>query len=230
MKISGIYAIVNTVNGNRYVGSSQDIEKRFMQHRCDLRRGEHHSGHLQGAWNLYGESSFALVVIEECLVGKLLEREQFHIDEKSEYNIAIFAGAGMRGRKASPETRAKLSAMRMGQKPTKGFLGREHTEATKRKMAEAAKGHSVSDSARKKIADAHKNRSDEDARKRSEKISKSRRGKSPSEKTRQNMSKAQIGRKHSEETKRRIGESNYRKYQERQRIEQEKNGQQVLFD
>ena len=57
-KISGIYKIVNTVNGKKYVGSAVDIKRRWQAHKLRLRKNNHHSPKLQNAWNKHGESSF----------------------------------------------------------------------------------------------------------------------------------------------------------------------------
>src|SRR5579884_2546151 len=63
----GIYAIVNTVTGERYIGSSSKITERFTDHRWNLRRGTHHSASLQKAWNTYGEDKFLFIILEEVL-------------------------------------------------------------------------------------------------------------------------------------------------------------------
>lgn len=39
----GIYEIVNTVDGSVYIGSSVNIDMRFIIHRGALRRGNHQS-------------------------------------------------------------------------------------------------------------------------------------------------------------------------------------------
>lgn len=88
----GVYEIVNTVNGKRYVGSSVNIEQRWSAHKSNLRRGRHHSIHLQRAWDKYGEHSFTFSVIYECDLAGVIEAEQVQIDIKSEYNIAPIAG------------------------------------------------------------------------------------------------------------------------------------------
>ena len=57
--ITGIYSITNLTNGKRYIGKSLSIHSRWSQHRRDLKKGIHHSGFLQNAWNKYGEDNFA---------------------------------------------------------------------------------------------------------------------------------------------------------------------------
>ena len=65
-KISGIYKIVNKVNGKYYIGSSANIygipHGRWYQHKMHLRGNWHYNNHLQSAWKKYGESSFDFVI------------------------------------------------------------------------------------------------------------------------------------------------------------------------
>lgn len=44
--ISGVYSIVNSLNNNRYIGSSKDIRSRIYQHHYNLEKNKHHSIHL----------------------------------------------------------------------------------------------------------------------------------------------------------------------------------------
>lgn len=79
-KVSGIYSITNIQNGKLYVGSSNNIERRWKEHKSMLNCNKHHSTHLQNAWNKYGETNFLFEIIEECNTNILLEREQYYID------------------------------------------------------------------------------------------------------------------------------------------------------
>lgn len=128
---SGIYEIVNLVNGKRYVGSAKDFKVRWAKHLGDLRRGRHHSVYLQRSWDQHGEAAFSFKVVELCDVSDLIAREQDWLDNSNpEYNISPTAGnctgvkhseasklkrsIATKGRKASPESVAK----RVGQKRT----------------------------------------------------------------------------------------------------------------
>lgn len=119
---AGVYAIVNTVNGRRYVGSSIKIGKRWADHRRQLRYGAHDSVALQRAWNKYGPSAFRIEVLEAVSGGSsdLLAREQFFINSsESSYNANPIAGkppswAGRCRGPHKPETRERISRTKRG--------------------------------------------------------------------------------------------------------------------
>ena len=94
---TGIYKITNVLNNKIYIGSALHFAKRWGSHRILLRKGDHHCRHLQSAWNLYGEKSFKLEIIEYVDDRTLLiEREQYYIDTlKPEYNSAKIAGSSL---------------------------------------------------------------------------------------------------------------------------------------
>lgn len=105
---TGIYEIVNTVNGKRYVGSSVNIPRRWAAHRHLLRHGKSNNHKLKAAWEKYGEQSFAFNVLELCSKEELIEKEQYHIDIKSDYNIRLEADSNF-GREVSDEERMMRS-------------------------------------------------------------------------------------------------------------------------
>ena len=68
-KISGIYKIINKVNGKYYVGSTTQLytsRSRWNNHKQALIRGNHRNSHLQNAWNKYGPDAFEFIIIEKC--------------------------------------------------------------------------------------------------------------------------------------------------------------------
>ena len=88
LNYSGIYCIINIINGKKYIGSSKNIRIRLWTHRSELRHNHHDNQHLQNAWNKYSESKFDYYVIEPCSEDILLEREQYYINTiKPEYNM-----------------------------------------------------------------------------------------------------------------------------------------------
>ena len=54
----GVYAIVHTPTNVGYVGSANNLRRRFKEHKTCLRGGRHHSAYLQNAWSKYGENAF----------------------------------------------------------------------------------------------------------------------------------------------------------------------------
>jgi hypothetical protein len=101
-----IYAIVNTVNGGVYIGSSsRGAEYRWQRHRKDR----------------YGEASFRMNVLEEVAdPGCLLQREQAYLDDRRasfpphlNYNVCWVAG-NRTGYKYTAEQRKRLSESHMG--------------------------------------------------------------------------------------------------------------------
>lgn len=108
-KLSGIYEIVNSANGKRYVGSAANMKQRWASHRHLLDAGRHHSVHLQRAWKKHGPGGFVFRALElGVLVEDLILREQHHINAlKPEYNIARHAGSAL-GVRHTAETKAKI--------------------------------------------------------------------------------------------------------------------------
>ena len=79
--MTGIYAIKNKVNGKLYIGSSEQIERRFTDHKYLLNKEIHHSISFQRSWNKYGSKNFKFEIIEECSIEVLLEREQYWMNK-----------------------------------------------------------------------------------------------------------------------------------------------------
>lgn len=102
----GVYEILNTKNGKRYIGSSKELEKRFSQHRASLRNNNHKNNHLQRAFNKYGEENFNFSIIVYCDKSRRIDYEQYWINRlnacnpKNGYNIADEAqgGCGLSGK------------------------------------------------------------------------------------------------------------------------------------
>ena len=118
---TGVYAIVNLVNGKIYVGSAADtFRSRWATHRRDLRRGTHFNQHLQKSWDKHGGKAFEFKILERCPPAECLEAERKHIrllgTTKSDvgYNKCE-GGGGTLGFKWNAASRAKLSATRKTQ-------------------------------------------------------------------------------------------------------------------
>lgn len=146
---SGIYSIKNTVNGKMYIGSSGNIQQRARKH-LHLLRKQKHSRHLQNAWNLYGEDKFKIIVLTLVPKEKLIETEQFYLDDcrpfhgENGYNSSTRADRCVH----TPESKEKLRLVNVGKKYSKetnlkksspgennGFFGRKHDLETRIKMS-----------------------------------------------------------------------------------------------
>ena len=146
---SGVYAIFNEQAGKIYIGSSNDIWKRWEEHKRKLRANRHHCHHLQNSWNKYGEREFSFVIVEFCDTEIRLEREQYYLDMYKDkdkrdliYNETLNATAPMEGLKHSEESKKKIS------KATKGkvnpMYGKHHSEEIRKKISEINKGKNLS--------------------------------------------------------------------------------------
>lgn len=119
---SGVYSITNIVTNRVYIGSSIDIEDRFLQHKRRLKSNSHPNPKLQNSYNKYGLESFIFDIIEIVEDFELLiEREQFYLNkilfadskdtkifEEKSYNILRTAG-NLCGFKHREESKIKMS-------------------------------------------------------------------------------------------------------------------------
>lgn len=121
----GVYEILHVPTARRYVGSSAEVEKRLYWHLVMLRKNNHHCGYLQNVWNKYGETGFRFFLLEVCDRGELGNREQFHMDLPSPYQLMNL----------EPEARVRI--------------GWKHTKRTKVALAAAAKARGNTDSERR---------------------------------------------------------------------------------
>lgn len=119
--LSGIYQIRNTMTNDSYIGSSVKFRKRMENHRNNLIKNKHHNIILQRVYNKYGVNLFEVSILELCEIDKLIEREQYYIDNfNPKYNICKIAGS-LLGYSPSEETRKKLSVSGRGKRKPEGF-------------------------------------------------------------------------------------------------------------
>lgn len=84
--ISGVYLIKCLAENKVYVGSSSNIQLRWLQHKYRLELNNHHSKKLQLAWNTHGEQSFEFVIAETVLEKSILRQtEKLYIQEYNSY-------------------------------------------------------------------------------------------------------------------------------------------------
>ena len=221
---TGVYAVVNLVNGKRYIGSTvNSFRGRWAAHKRRLAVRKHCNDHLQNAWNKYGEDCFRFDVLERCLPANCLAREQYYLNEWKTwnsdigYNICRTAGSTlgvkhteaskkkMKGKTRSKEARRNISAAKLGkafsEEVRNARRGKPRSEETRRKISVSLIGNTRS------VGRTHSEAT-------KEKIRKSSTGRLHSEETKRKVSDLLKGRCLSEETKKKISTTLKRRYLE----------------
>jgi group I intron endonuclease len=149
-KFAGIYGIVHIESGKIYVGQSNNIAIRVANHRTPL------SGCLciRRAIQKHGWDAFNVFLLDQVDdLTKLTEYEQRWINyfesykPENGYNISSAADSAMRGRKHTPEARAKISAASTGRyyspetRAKMGHIGEKFTEERKSKIRAALRSN-----------------------------------------------------------------------------------------
>ena len=79
-KIIGIYRIINTITGDSYIGSSNDIKRRWTEHKKPSTWKRCSNNYLYQDMKNYGVDKFELQILEEAEIEKLKETEQQFIE------------------------------------------------------------------------------------------------------------------------------------------------------
>lgn len=137
----GIYQIRNTINNRVYIGQTkQPFEKRYLHHCWKLKSGSHDNQWLQNAFNKYGTDNFVFEILlitppEAELINKY-EYEMISNAKKKGICYNLIDGGGGRGGIPMPEeTKRRLGELNR-------FLntGKKASDETKRKMSEIRRG------------------------------------------------------------------------------------------
>lgn len=152
----GVYRIFNSISLKSYVGSSIDIEDRWLRHKKDLKAGCHHSIKLQRSWDLHGSNAFIFEILTEC------SRERLELQEalfQAKFNciaegynlmqLTLEDNLVVRGH--SEETKLKLSQANLGKPFTlerrenisKALTGRSESEQHRDNISEALQGRVI---------------------------------------------------------------------------------------
>ena len=121
---TGIYKILNKLDGKYYVGSTNNFRRRWITHKYLLKADCHHNVKLQHAWNKYGESSFVFILKKLDDDVDLLQLEQSYLDMAKLnpdgcYNLSYDARAPWRGKKLSESHRRNVSLALKGKPKSK---------------------------------------------------------------------------------------------------------------
>lgn len=140
MKKRGIYAIVNVVTNQMYIGSSINITKRLSVHKGMLKKGKHPITFMQKDWDMTEGFSFKaklLEIVPEDV--NLFERERFYIESNVNlYNTHIPSNTG--GSTYQPDSVKEKIKRKCAQdvlnNPEKYTQARNKTAVTIRRMIE----------------------------------------------------------------------------------------------
>lgn len=137
----GIYCIFNILTGDAYVGQTKmRFEKRYWHHCWKLRNNTHDNRHLQKAWNDYGEEFFNFYILKLSDDPDVLDEYEIkYIDYfkklGNSYNIQSGGHKGYSGVAVSEENKKRIAECNRIHN-----LGRKASEETKKKMSEVRKG------------------------------------------------------------------------------------------
>jgi group I intron endonuclease len=107
---SGIYMFSNLINGKRYIGSSDNLNRRFSEYFNTNYLLRNKCMAICRALLKHGYPNFSLTILEYCEPDKCLTREKHYWDLLyPEYNITKDPTAPMSGRNHSPESIKKIS-------------------------------------------------------------------------------------------------------------------------
>lgn len=137
----GVYRITNTLNGKTYVGKTKmNFGDRWDCHRAQLNGGYHHNKALQKEWNEFGADSFEFKIIEsvdntDVLNDLEIKYIALYREKELNYNVSDGGDAGcFAGKHLSEETKRKI-----GDKNRVHMTGRKASDETKAKMSKSQK-------------------------------------------------------------------------------------------
>jgi len=152
-KICGIYKITHRESGMCYIGMSVHIFMRWNSHISTKKKQKIHE-----AFDQFGINAFSFEVVEECDKKELRKREKHWIKHydcvwPKGYNMNHGGGGTVNH---SKKARRKISEAKKGENNPN--YGKTHSEETRCKMSEAAKGKAHSEEHRRKMSEAAKNK------------------------------------------------------------------------
>ena len=115
----GIYSITNKKTGQKYIGQSKDITRRFWQHK---NQGQNAS-YIDRAIKKHGANAFEFEILEECKPSELNKLEEEYIKkyntfkDKNHYNLT---SGGDSDYKTSIQTRNKMASSQFKRHNGKG--------------------------------------------------------------------------------------------------------------
>jgi hypothetical protein len=118
---SGVYIILNLINGKFYIGGAIDFYARFRLHIADLLKNKHFNKHLQNSVNKYGIENFEFSILEEYSKDITFDMETYWINilgatnRNIGYNIDSYSKTRL-GAILTEDTKNKISKALLGRK------------------------------------------------------------------------------------------------------------------
>ncbi|AMB48240.1 GIY-YIG nuclease family protein [Methylobacterium sp. AMS5] len=140
-RLSGVYAIIHLASGRHYIGSAVHITRRWSVHRAYLARGAHQNSYLQRAWTKHGPEAFGFFILELADPDRLIEVEQEWIDRywhKGLYNRRRDARSNL-GVRHSEASRAKMREIAKGRVPSEACRDAQRSAAVGREQTDEEK-------------------------------------------------------------------------------------------
>lgn len=79
-KICAVYKITNTITGDFYIGSSKDVKRRWVEHKCQSVWNDNLNKQLYQDMKKYGVDKFVFQMLAEVEVEQLKKTEQKFIE------------------------------------------------------------------------------------------------------------------------------------------------------
>lgn len=157
---TGVYCLVNLINGHTYIGSSVNLATRMRNYlnTSFLNNDKNNNMPIVKALFKYGHNNFSVLIIEYVSVEKLTIRETYYITEFLPYYNVLKQGYSSLGFKHTEETKKMLSELaknRTHSDKTKvlisraligennPFYGKHHSVESKLRIIEAKSAYSV---------------------------------------------------------------------------------------
>jgi group I intron endonuclease len=146
----GIYKITNKINGSLYIGCSNNIKRRFTEHRVG--RG---NGSIARAIRKYGKDNFYYEILEVCSKEDLFEREKYYIKKlKPRYN----RNEGGKGNSQKVSQRVKKILKEKGKRQWEKMTEEQKQNIIKNNLIGKQGDRSIDEETRKKISKTLKGR------------------------------------------------------------------------
>jgi group I intron endonuclease len=157
---SGVYCLVNLINGHTYIGSSINIAGRMRSYLNNsfLKSKNNSNMPIVSALLKYGQNNFALLIVEYVDIKELTMRETYFITELLPYYNVLkegYSSVGFKHTEATKELLSELAKNRVHSDKTKAliskaligennpFYNKTHSVETKLRMIEANSAYPV---------------------------------------------------------------------------------------